>query len=186
MARRSKRAAKVKKADKYAKQKMLAIPALLLVLVYVLITNLAGGGDASATITASTPKPTAVQPTRPGSINLDVTKSLVTKAWPLPSLGFLDGPSPLSSFREPIGKASNQGEVFVAGENVEQSSQRIEADIREQLASQPTQFVFKSSTRRIALVGDQIVSEGEQLQSGARLRDVRGKNLLIEVSRRVD
>lgn len=186
MARRSKRAAKSKKPDPFKKQKMLAIPVLLLVLGYVLISNLTGGGESSATATISTPVAIAGQPLRPSLVNAQEAKARDSKAWPIPTLGFLDAPSPLRSFREPIGTVGTQGEVLVAGESIEQANQRIETDIRQQLASQSTQFIFKSSTRKIALVGDQVVSQGEQLQSGGRLRDVRGTNLVIEVGRQVD
>lgn len=186
MARRSKRGGNEKKPDPYKKQKMLAIPVLLAVLGYVLINNFSGSEDSSLAETDAAPVAVAVRPERTGVVRVNASQGQIENAWPLPTLSFLDGPSPLSRFRAPKRTAGIPGEVLVAEESIGQENQRIEADVRQQLASQSVQFVFKSPTRKIALVGDQIVREGEQLQSGVRLRDVRGKNLVIEVGRQID
>ncbi|GAB5403144.1 MAG: hypothetical protein Aurels2KO_13750 [Aureliella sp.] len=189
MAKRSKRRGKGKKPDKYAKQKMLAIPVLLAVLGYVLVDNFGGSSEDTAPQAAA-----AVQQQRPANAlnpQIAAVENSVQKveAWPAPQLDFLDGPSPMASYREAAGEivrtATSQPENMVAIEQVEKKNE-VESSIRETLSTQASQFVFKSANRKLALVGDRIVEQGEQLDNGARLRDVRGSSLIIEVGRRID
>lgn len=193
MARRSRREQKAKKQDRYAKQKLLAIPMLLAVLGYVLLDNFSGSSqDAPAATTGS-----AHSSARPSG-QVESTAAVAGKGqapvqqlavWPQPQLDFLEGPSPLASYREPAGAivrpaASPEG-TMVAERRAEKSEQ-IESKIRETLANQPSQFVFKSANRKLALVGDRVFEQGEQLESGARLHDVRGNNLVIRIGRQID
>ncbi len=188
MAKRSNRRGKAKKPDKYAKQKMLAIPVLLLILGYVLFDNFVGGTDESS-VTALPSVPPSVVPSRPKvSTTSPQSPNEQLAAWPEPKIDFLGRPSPLASYRtvgETFRPETEAPETMVARQQVEAKS-RIENSIRSTLSSQTSQFVFKSANRKLALVGDRIVQQGEQLETGARLRDVRGNNLVIEVGRRVD
>lgn len=194
MAKRFKRGGKkANKPDKYAKQKMLAIPVLLAVLGYVLLDNFGGSSEDS---TAQAPPRVAQSSDPTGRPNAAAEKhpSKQLAAWPDPELGFLGAPSPLASYRAAAGEivrpedsrlVDSSSETMLVQQQVQKKNQ-IEDSIRATLSSQTSQFIFKSANRKLALVGDRIVEQGERLDGGGRLHDVRGNNLVFEVGRRID
>lgn len=189
MARRSKRGSRTKKPDKYAKQKLFAIPVLLAILGYVLLENVADNSQDDSVAVAPAGLNRVPAGGSGGSAEQEIVPSRQLPAWPEPTLDFLAGPSPLASYREVAGEVvrpvPENGKTMLVRQQV--SKQReITSSIRRQLSSQDSQFVFKSANRKLALVGDRIIEQGEQLESGVRLRDVRGNNLVIEVGRRID
>lgn len=187
--RSSGKQAKGKKPDPMAKQKAAAIPLLLVVLGYVVYSNFLSGDPQ--------PEPTTTV-TRPvASPNKATAAPAATQAapvaWPAVSTDFLAHESPLANYLDPeqtvvLNERVNSRSVNEGGASTP-TARRVaatEAAIVEELSAQSARFVMKTPSRDVALIGDRIVSRGEQVNRGARLEGVDGKRLVVRIQQPID
>ncbi|HBE69666.1 MAG TPA: hypothetical protein DDW52_16090 [Planctomycetaceae bacterium] len=181
--------AKGKKPDPRAKQKLAAIPLLLAILGYVVYSNFQ---DADA---HSQPTTTATRPSSPLRSATETTVNVqdAPLKWPEVSTDFLVHESPLANYLQPaqrVGPGGDSDGRTVGSEGtatpIARQVSATEAAIVEELASQSARFVMKTSSRDVALIGDRIISSGQQLNRDARLESVDGKRLVIRIQRPID
>lgn len=160
-----------KKVDRYQKQKVAAIPILLLVLGYVLWSNLQ---EDKPTV----PKPQVQQASAQPTTTSKTTKNKVPE-WPQSGIEFLSGPNPFASYRkfekepEPVVESS-QTEV------VEEVKEPLIEQVGRQLANLPMRYMFKSNGRWVMMLGDRLLTEGDDVAEAIQVEKIEQGRLILK------
>ena len=160
---------KRKKQDKYAKQKLAAIPVLLIVLGYVLFS---GGSDDPKSRPASTTKP----------VTTTETSNLVASAapiWEEVDLEFLEGPNPLASYRH----VEQPAKKLVAMQETNSVDHPSSSDqLQQRLQSlPPVRYHFQSNTQNVVMLGEELLSAGDSIDADLKLSDIQDGQLIFHV-----
>ena len=163
---------KKNKVDRYQKQKVAAIPLLLLVLGYVLWSNFRGDEDKAKKL------PQAQLAAKPKAGTNNTTRA---PAWPNSTVDFLSGPNPFASYRvfEQI------EEPALANEDEEQSplveiEEPLIEQVGRQLANLPVRYMFKSQGRWVMMLGDRLIKEGDEVAESIRLHKIEQGRLILK------
>ena len=169
------------KTDKYARQKLAAIPALLLVLAYVIFS---GGESSKPVVSTATPALSAehlasANPASPVVVLADgngpAGKTKILSEWPEPDLNHLLAVNPFAD--------SNMGRSAQSGKLVSDRDQIVEETlgIARTLEELPLKYSFQSGDRRIVILGDQLLEKGQSLNESTYVHDIQPGRLLISV-----
>lgn len=179
MSNRAKRTVRTKKTDKYAKQKLAAIPLLLGVLGYVLVANFQSQDVGTQTIAATdTPTPLPVRDTTPRQVAPAATSTNKIARWKDTNLDFLKGPPPMKPYLE---VNVPQGQLTTASIPSVGLGDQL-ADVQQQFEEQTTQYVFESGRHRYAVLGSRVLAEGEQITEGVQLQKIQAGTLTIKAA----
>ena len=176
MSARSKRSKK-NKPDPYAKQKVVAIPLLLVVLGYVLWSNSQGSGTkADPAAELANASPTVVAPSKPAVANADDA----TTAWPEPVTDFLDGANPFASFRATKKQETKLVTTIAPKIDKAEELRRAVSKLSDELAAQPLRYFFQSGDRNVVMLGDRLYQNGDRLSEQMKLREIQQENLVLQ------
>lgn len=181
MSKRSERQVRRKKADKHSKHKLLAIPLLLSVLVYVLCTNFEDRDALAPEAISQVSAPATTQSKLANTPAIGSAKH--AGGWPATDLTFLSGPDPLENYlasNVPLGQLLAAPAVNGQARDAERITQ-----VHQEFQQQASYYVFESANSRYAMISNRIVSEGDTLTEGVQLEKIDKGQLTISASSRV-
>ena len=162
---------KKKKQDKYAKQKLAAIPILLLVLGYVLFSG--GSGEPKSKPQLSTKQ--SQQAETPHLV------ASATPVWEEVDLEFLEGPNPWTSYHH----VDIPAEKFVARQDTSSASDRTSPErLQQRLRSlPPVRYHFQSDTQNVVMLGEELLSAGDAYGPDLKLGDIQDGQLIFRLEK---
>lgn len=161
---------KKKKVDRYQKQKMAAIPVLLLVLGFVLWSNFQGDKPAK-------PKPSPQQiATKPATAK----NSKKTPDWPQTGIEFLSGPNPFASYRVLEQELVDIEDVSPHETKKLTPEEPLIEQVGRQLAQLPLRYMFKSDGKWVMMLGDRLITEGEEVADAIRVEKIEQGRMILK------
>ncbi|QDV28124.1 hypothetical protein [Aureliella helgolandensis] len=185
-ARKSKKTAE--KKDRFARQKLLAIPILLCGLAYVLFGM---SGDDDNTETAYIP-PTSQRKVAVEQATGSESATAVAdrKGWPEVDLATLIGESPLVNYtviRDDQQLVTTGAQTGAATRDNPLEGDSAEGDSaqrwRNALLETPVSYVFESGDRKVVMLGDQLLEKGQMLSPSVKVEDIQHGKLILSVER---
>ncbi len=163
-----------KRVDKYAKQKIVAIPILLIVLGYVVVDGMTGSDESEYTPILNV----ATTPAHNENVEVKSDEKKLVTVWPSPNLSLLDLKSP---FTDHLIKENHQG---ASATSTDSASVGLRNDIGPLgvLDTNEIPYVFESGSTKKALVNGRLVQPGETLVDGVQLYDIKKGKMILKTT----